>query len=295
MTDRLNLKALFGDYPNTRALKAGEIRSPLVSFEFAAVKQAYEAFKPMVREQAFDVGELAIVTFLQAKVHGKPYVLMPAVAYARSQHHMIVYNAARGTLAPADLPGRRVGVRAYSQTTGAWLRGILRHEYGVDTERVKWVTFEDPHVAEYSDPPGVERAAAGKKLLDMLLAGELDAAILAQIPDDPRIKSLIPDAHDAARAWSRKHGLVPINHPVVIKESLSRTRPDAVKEIYRLLVESKKAAGPVPSDEPDPIPFGVEANRKALEMIVGYCAEQKLIPRRLAVDELFDDTTRALG
>lgn len=295
MTEPVRLKALFGDYPNTRALKAGEVRSPLVSFEFSPVKLAFEAFKPMVRELAFDVGELAIVTFLQAKAHGKPYVLMPAVAYARPQHHMIVYNAERGALAPADLPGRRVGVRAYSQTTGAWLRGILRHEYGVDTARVKWVTFEDPHVAEYSDPPGVERAAPGRKLLDMLLAGELDAAILAQIPDDPRVKPLIPDPHGAARAWSQKHGLVPINHPVVVKQSLSRNRPDVVKDIYRLLVESKAAAGLPKPGELDAIPFGVEANRKALEMIIGYCVEQQLIPRRLEVDALFDDTTRALA
>lgn len=295
MTDSLRLKALFGDYPNTRALKSGEVRSPLVTFEFAQVKQAYEAFKPMVREAAFDVGELAIVTFLQARVHGKPYVLMPAVAYARPQHHMIVYNTERGALAPADLPGRRVGVRAYSQTTGAWLRGILRHEYGVDTDRVQWVTFEDPHVAECRDPPGVERAAPGKNPVAMLLAGEIDAAILAQVPDDPRVKPLIPDAQAAARAWSRKHGIVPINHPVVIRESLSRSRPDIVREIYRLLAESKAAAGASPASEPDPIPFGIEANRKGLEMIIGYCAEQRLIPRRLAVDELFDDTTRALG
>lgn len=294
MTDVLRLRALFGDYPNTRALKSGQVRSPVATFDFAAVKQAYEGFKPMVREGAFDVGELAVVTFLQAKAHGKPFVLVPAVAYARPQHHMMVHDAERGSLAPRDLPGRRVGVRAYSQTTGAWLRGILRHEYGVDTSRIKWVTFEDPHVAECSDPPGVERAAPGKKLLDMLLSGEVDAAILAQIPDDPRIKSVIPDPHAAARDWSRKHGLVPINHPVVVTAELSRTRPDVVKEIYRVLRESKAAAGTPLSGEPDPVPFGVEANRKALEMIIGYCVEQSLIPKPFAVDELFDDATRAL-
>lgn len=295
MTEVLRLNALFGDYPNLRALKSGAVRSPLVAFDFAGVKQAYEGFKPMVRENAFDVGELAIVTFLQAKAYGKPFVLVPAVAYARPQHHMMVHNTERGSLGPRDLPGHRVGVRAYSQTTGAWLRGILRHEYGVDTARVKWVTFEDPHVAECSDPPGVERAESGKKLLDMLLAGEVDAAILAQIPDDPRIKPVIPDPHVAAREWSRKHGVVPINHPVVVSAELSRTRPDVVKEIYRLLVESKAAAGAPPSGEPDPLPFGVKANRRALEMIIAYCAEQRLIPKSFAVDELFDDTTGALG
>jgi 4,5-dihydroxyphthalate decarboxylase len=249
----------------------------------------------VVRELEFDVAELAIVTFLMAKAHGKPLVLVPAVVVGRFQHPFIVYNAERGPLAPGDLAGRRVGIRSYSVTTVTWVRGILADDYGVDLDRVKWVTFEDAHVAEFRDPPGIERAAAGKDLTAMLLAGELDAAILGAVPNDPRLKPLIPDPAAAADAWRRKNRALQINHMVVVKESLSKSNPQAVREVYRLLAESKRAAGLPPKGEPDANPFGVETNRRNLEVAVDYVHRQGLIPRRFAVDELFDDVTRALG
>src|SRR5580693_2291416 len=154
----LTLQTLLASNPNTVAMKNGELRSPLVSFSYADVKTANKLFKAFVREQKFDLAELAIVTFLQAKAYGKPYILMPAVVVARGQHHTIFYNPERGCLNPGDLNGRKVGVRAYSQTTGAWVRGFLEEDYGVDFQRVQWITFEDPHVAEFIDPPWVQRA-----------------------------------------------------------------------------------------------------------------------------------------
>jgi 4,5-dihydroxyphthalate decarboxylase len=173
-----------------------------------------------------------------------------------------------------------------------WLRGILAHEYGVDLKRVQFVTFEDPHVIEYRDPPGVERASEGKKLDQMLLDGDVDAAIMGDLPKDPRIRPLIPDPQAAARAWHDKYGAVQVNHIFVVNEALSKTRPDVVQEIFRLLLASKKA-GPPPGAI-DSLPFGMATLRKPLELITQYAFEQKIIPRRLEVDELFDDTTRAL-
>ena len=189
----LRLRTLLGDYPNTLALKRGEIGSALLEFDFAEVKLAHTAFKRVVRDLEFDVAELALVTFLMAKAWGKPLVLLPAVVSARFQHPYLVYNAERGRLAPGELAGRRVGVRSYSVTTGAWIRSILANDYGVELDRVRWVSFEDAHVAEYREPPTVERAAAGKDALAMLLAGELDAAVLANPLADPRLKPLIPE------------------------------------------------------------------------------------------------------
>src|SRR5437763_1895712 len=179
----VTLRIALGDYPHTLPLKQGRIASPNLRFEFSPVQPVFKDFGPMVREQPFDVSELAIITYLQAKAYGKPIVLLPLVMMGRFQHNCMFYNSARGRLAPADLPGRRVGVRAYSQTTGAWLRGILANDYGVDTARVHWVTFEDAHVREFRDPPGVERAGQGKAMTKMLLDGELDAAIYgAELP-----------------------------------------------------------------------------------------------------------------
>lgn len=281
------LRIALGDYPHTLPLKRGEITSPWLRLDFTDVKPMHKAFKPMIREHAYDASEMALVSYLQAKDHNKGLMLLPATMLARFQHGTMLYNSARGMLTPADLPGKRIGVRSYSQTTGVWIRGILANDYGVDVSRVQWVTFEDGHVAEYRDPPDVIRAAAGKDITQMLIEGEIDAAIYgAAMPDDPRLKSVIPDPNAAARAWFDKHKLVPVNHMVVVTEELARGNPRAVAELYRLLEESRKAVGGSAS-KPDMAPFGKEANRAALELLAGYAFQQKLISRPFTVDELF--------
>jgi 4,5-dihydroxyphthalate decarboxylase len=249
----------------------------------------------MVRELKFDVSEMAIATFVQAKAYGKPLVLVPATVMGRFQHAAILCSAAR-PLTPAELAGKRVGVRAYSQTTAVWVRGILENDYGVDLGKVRWVTFEDGHVAEYREPDGVERASGDKNLLKMLRDGELDAAIYgADLPNDPALTSLIANPDDAARTWYARHKVVPINHMVVVTERLARSNPQAVSEIYRLLRRAKAAAGLPKPGQIDFLPFGLEACRGALQTIINYSLQQRLVPRKLDVEELFDDTTRALG
>jgi 4,5-dihydroxyphthalate decarboxylase len=289
------LRAALGDYPHTLPLKTQEIVSPSVTFAFNQVQPVYKVFGAMVRERAFDVSEMAVVTYLQAKSYGKPLVLLPAVMMGRFQHHCMFYNAERSKLTPADLPGRRVGVRSYAQTTGAWLRGHLQNDFGVDPAQVHWVTFEDAHVAEFRDPAGVERAASGKNMTAMLLDGELDAAIFgADLPKDRRLQCVIPDPETTARQWHERTGVVPINHMVVVTQELARSSPATVREVYRLLLEGRKAAAALRVDGIELNPFGFAACRPALAMIIEYCVQQKLIPRRLAVEDLFDLTTRAL-
>jgi 4,5-dihydroxyphthalate decarboxylase len=187
-----------------------------------------------------------------------------------------------------------VGVRAYTQTTGAWVRGFLAGDYGVDLETVTWVTFEDPHVAEYRDPSRVECAPEGKTLKQMLLDGEIDAAILGDVAEEGSIKHLIPDHEAAGRAWAGAHGGVPINHLAVMRESIVQSRPDVVREVYRMLKESR-AAATLPSGADDPLRFGFDAIRPSLDTIAGYAVHQGLIPRRPSADELFDDAARVLG
>ena len=289
----LHLRAMMGDYPHTAALKRGEVRSPHVALDFADVKGPSTAFKRVVRDLEFDVAELALITYLIAKAHGKPLALMPAIMFSRSQHPYFVCSTER-PVSPQALAGKRIGIRSYSVTTVAWVRGILADDYGFDPDSVRWVTFEEPHVSEFRDPPSVERAAPGKDVTAMLLAGEIDAAILAAVPDDPRLQPVIADPAAAARAWAEKNRALQINHMVVVKESLCRSHPDAVREVYRLLCESKRAAGLPRPGEIDPIPYGVEANRRNLEVAIDYAYRQRLIGRRLTVDELFDDVTRSL-
>ena len=282
----VRLKTLLGDYPTTRALRRGQLTSPKVAFDFADVPQVASAFKRTVRNLEFDVSELAIVTFLMAKAHGKPYVLLPAVVLGRFQHPFLVYNSARGELRPQELNGRRVGIRSYSVTTSMWLRGILASDYGVDIDSIRWVTFEEPHVAEFKDPPSVERAPEGGDLVKMLRDGEGDAAVLRDPPlPDPRLKHVIADPDHAARDWHARNRAIQINHLVVVRGALSKSNPDAVREVYRLLLDAKHAAPP--AGMPDMTPFGLEANRRNLEVAIDCVYRQGMIPRRFDPEELF--------
>jgi 4,5-dihydroxyphthalate decarboxylase len=290
----VTLYSLLGNHATTEALKTGRVSSPLVVFEYADVKVPNTQFKAMMRDQKYDFGELAIATYLQGYEYGKPYMLLPATILGRNQHHTIFYNADRGPLAPSELSGKRVGVRAYSQTTGAWVRGFLAEDYGVDLQSVTWVTFEDPHVAEYREPANVERAPEGKNLKQMLLAGEIDAAILGDVPEEGPLKHLIPDPEAEGRCWARAHGGVPINHLSVIRRSIAESRPDVIREVYRVLKESRAAAA-LPTGVDDPVRFGIGAERQSLEQMVTYAHQQRLISRRFTAEELFGDAMRILG
>ena len=274
------LKTLLGDHAVTRAFRSGEVSSPELAFEFADVKVAHTAFKRVVRDLEFDLAELAIVTFLLARAHGKPLRLLPAVVLARFQHAHLVHNAERPVRSPKDLEGKRVGQRSYSVTTATWVRGILADDYGVDLGKVNWVTFEDPHVAEFRDPPNAERMPAGKDLMAMLLAGELDAAIVAAPPQDARIKALIPDAAAAAQAWQKRTGAaIQINHMMAVRSTMDSRLSQA---IFDLLKKSREAAGNPPTN-----PYGIEENRRNLEAAIDCVYRQKMIPRRFTVEELF--------
>ena len=287
MADVTTLRICLGDYPHTLPLKRGEITSATLKLDFIEVKAMHTAFKPMVREHAFDASELALTTYFQAKAYNKGLTLLPAAMLSRFQHHTMLYNSTRGTLTPKDLAGKRIGVRSYSQTTGVWIRGILANDYGVDLSGVQWVTFEDGHVAEAKDPAGVIRAGAGQDITAMLLAGELDAAIYgAAMPKDPQLKSVVANPDADAKAWYAKHGLVPVNHMVVVTDELKRANPAAVAELYRLLEAGKKAAG-VPAGGIDTAPFGKEANRPCLELLISYAVQQGLLARPLSIDELW--------
>jgi 4,5-dihydroxyphthalate decarboxylase len=278
------LRALLGDYPGTAALKSGVVKSDIVAFDFVDYAPTNKGFKPMVREAAFDVSELAIVTYLMAKSVGKPMVLLPNVVVARPQHGHALYNARHGRLKPADLDGKRVGIRSFTTTSGAWLRGILANDHGLDLDKVNWVTFEDAHVAEFRDT--TRRAPAGKQIVQMLIDGELDA-VLGEKVDHPDLKPLFADVAAEEKAWFAKQQVKPINHMVVVSERLSNDNPAAVREIHRLLDASAAVAPAAPR-------FNAEEMRRSLQLIIHYCTQQKLIPRAFAVDELFDDVTRSL-
>jgi 4,5-dihydroxyphthalate decarboxylase len=279
------LETLIGTYPHTTPLKSGLLRSDRFDFKFTEIVPVWDGFKGMIRDDKYDVSEMAVVTYLLAKAHGKALALLPAAMIGRFQHPFAIYNATRGPMTPGDLNGKRVGIRSFTTTTGTWIRGILANDYGVDLDSIQWVTFEEPHVAEFKDV--TQLAAPGKKIVSMLLDGELDA-VLGESSDDPRIKSLFGDPQAEAMNWYAKHEVVPINHFVVMRSRDVASDPARARDVYRLLREGKRMAG-TPA-QPDPVPFGIEGNRASLALIAEYAFQQRLLPRRISVDEMFAET-----
>ena len=281
-------RAAAGDYPHTRALKAGQVPSRLLTLDFAAVSPINRAFAPMVRTLAFDVSELAVATFLQARACGKPVVLLPVVLAQRFQEAALLCRADSALSGPGDLRGKRVGVRAYSQTTGMWLRGILADSYGVPADGVRWITFEGAHVAGIADPPGVERAPAGADMMAMLRDGAVDAVIAGNdVPDDPGLRTVFPDPAEAGRAFQARYGLIPPNHLLTVKRELADSRPDLVMELLRMAAASFAAGGRAP-------PLGLAAVRPGVELALRFAEGGGLLPRTLTPEEVWDGLPEAV-
>lgn len=291
----VTLRTNLGDHAIAMPIKRGEVTSKLVQFDFCGPAVPNQGFKAMVRDAGYDAGELAIGTYLQARAYGKPLVMLPVAVMARLQHHFLEYNQARGALQPQDLEGRRVGVRAYTQTTGIWLRALLQHDYGVDLSKLSWACTDDPHLAEYRDPPNVERIdRPSGALLDMLKTGEIDAAIIdGKASLNPGIAPIIADPQRVAADWLARSGFLPVNHVFVVDARLSQERPDVIADIYRMFQEAKAL---LPRQEgPDDYPLGHEALHRSLQAMIAYALEQQIIPRAMTVDDLYDETTLKLG
>ena len=284
---RITLKTHLADSPLVAALKTGKVSSPIVRFDFCGPPVAHDGFKRLVRDNEFDAGELAIVTYLQAKTYNKPYVMLPAVVVANFQHRSISYIHRGKALQPKDMEGGKVVVRSYTQSGPTWARGVLQHEYGVDLSKITWLTTDAPHLAEYVEPKSVVRVDKQQKTLDRrMVDGEADFGIIgADAPKHPDARRLIPDPEAAAAAWYAKHGCTHINHVFVVRSELAEARPDIVDEIWRLLCESKKAAG-LSDTKADLLPFGVDAIGKSLSLVNQYAHEQGSIPKPFTLDEL---------
>jgi 4,5-dihydroxyphthalate decarboxylase len=307
------LKTVTRTQGNNQALKDGSVRPKTFEFAFEEVDPLIAAFRRMVRGSEFDICEMAITTYICAKAYGKPMTAVPVFLVRAFHHGAILVNAKAGIRAPKDLEGKKVGVnRGYTVTTGVWARGILQKEYGVDLSKITWVLSGDEHVAEYKPPANVVPMPPGTKMDDMLIAGELAAAIGVDVKH-PDVQPLIPNALDAGLAALRRSGLYPINHTVVIKDELIARHPDLPADVFNAFVEAKHRyvdrlkAGKIekPTDVDavhrrvmdiagDPLPYGIAPNRKVLDELVGHALTQGIITKPVTADELFAPTTRGL-
>jgi 4,5-dihydroxyphthalate decarboxylase len=305
--DRLRLKTALATRGHTQALKDGTVTPRSFDFDFEEVPQIVQAFRRMVRGLEFDVSEMAITTYICARAHCKPFTALPIFPMRAFHHGAILHNVNAGLKGARDLEGRRVGVnRGYTVTTGLWARSILQHQYGVDIKKITWVLSGDEHVEEFQPPPNVVTLEKGKTLEEMLVSGEIPAAIGVQV-ESPDVKSLIPNARDAGFEALRQRGLYPINHTVVVKNELLREHRDLAGDIYDAFAEARRiyvarlTAGieaPTPEDvffrrvmdiTGDPLPYGVEPNRQMLEAVIRQSAEQGIIAQPLSVEELFPE------
>ena len=188
------------------ALRDGSVRPRSFDFDFEDVPVIVKAFRRMVRNQDFDVCELAMTTYLVSRAYGKPFTAIPVFPWRAFHHGAILYNTKSGVRGPKDLEGRKVGVnRGYTVTTGVWARSILQHEHGVDLDKVTWVLSGDEHVAEFRPPSNVVPIDPGRTLEDLVAAGAIPAVIGAQI-QSADVKPLIPGAADAGYEALRRSG-----------------------------------------------------------------------------------------
>ena len=284
---------VLGDYPHTRALMeatAGPDAPGGLDCSYVRVTPVFAAFARMVRRLEFGICELALATYLQAREAGIPLTLLPVVMSGDVHHHSLSRWSAAAPLSPRDLAGKRVGVRAYSQTSGMWVRGILREEFGVEAGDVTWVTTEPCHVEQYREPGNVERVDG--TVAGLLRDGQVAAAILAPVAGDapaPGLVPVIPDAEAAGREWIDRHGTVPVNHLVVVASDVLRQRPDTVSRFYRAL---QRAIADTSRERPDtPSGRAVAAGwsdslARCLELAGTYALEQRLLRSRPDIGEI---------
>lgn len=276
------LQVALGRTARTEALFTGAVADPALPLDLPAFPVISRAFAPMVREGRHAVSEMAIATFLMARAAGIDLVLLPCVLAARFQEAALLRPAGSDIAGPEDLRGRRIGVRAYSQTTGMWLRGVLQARHGVPPDAMRWVTFEDAHLAGYRDPPWAERAPSGATLEGMLAEGALDAAVFGNDLPGGALRPVF-DVDAAAAAFRAEHGFVPVNHLLVARADVARSRPADLARLLDLL----RRSGAAVTDR--------AALAPALTLAARFCAEQGLTPRLLSLDEIWNGTPPGLG
>jgi 4,5-dihydroxyphthalate decarboxylase len=305
--DTLKLKTVFRPDGHTSPLKDGTVKPRTFEVEYEDVPVLIQAFRRMVRELEFDICEMAITTYICAKAHGKRFTAVPVFPARVFHHGAILYNTKAGIRTPKDLEGKKVGVhRGYTVTTGVWIRSILQHEYGVDLSKVTWLLSGDEHVAEYRPPANVKPIEKGQKLEDMLASGEIPAVVNIEL-EHPDVKPLIANPVEAGFEALRKTGHYPINHTVVVKDELLEAHPGLAADIFNAFTEAKnmyierlrngQIAAPTKTDErykrvmeitgADPLPYGIEPNRRMIEAVIQYAGEQGIIDRPFTMNELF--------
>ena len=319
------LKIAIATYGHTAAVKDGSIPIEGVDADFVEVQPIIGAFRRMVRDVEFDICEMAPTTYMIARARGAPYIALPVFLMRRFHHGGFVVRPDSGIKVPKDLEGKKVGVRAYSVTTGVWTRGIFVNEYGLDSSKVTWVVDDEEHVSTLKLPPNVIHAPAGKSLVSMMAAGEIQAGFTgpagvgragppvgnweqsaAQAAASQTYPELIPNVAQVEADWFRRTGIYPIHGLIVVKDEHIKSHPWLARSLMNAFTAAKApyleslklGRGDSVEDKryrgffslmSDPLPYGMAANRPSIEALVTYALQQGLIPERPPFDRVFVD------
>jgi 4,5-dihydroxyphthalate decarboxylase len=323
MTQPPPLKIAIATYGHTKDVKSGAAAIAGVEPDFVEVVPIIGAFRRMVRDVEFDACEMAPTTYMIARALGAPFIALPIFLMRRFHHSGFVVRPDSGIKQPKDLEGRQVGVRAYSVTTGVWTRGIFVNEYGLDSSKVTWVVDDEEHVTSLQLPPNVVHAPDGKSLASMMASGELQAGFSGPAgigragpptgaweqraqASTVTYPELIADAHEVEAQWFRRTGIYPIHGLIVVKDEHVKRYPWLARSLMDAFVTAKKpyleqlrrGQGDSPEDKryrnflslmSDPLPYGMAANRPSIEALVTYSLQQKLIPSRPELAQVFVD------
>jgi len=324
------LKIAIATYGHTKDIKSGAAGIAGVKPDFVEVVPIVGAFRRMVRDVEFDVCEMAPTTYMIARALGAPFIALPIFLMRRFHHGGFVVRPDSGIKAPKDLEGKKVGVRAYSVTTGVWTRGIFINEYGLDSSKVTWVVDDEEHVTTLKLPPNVVHAPQGKSLQSMMKAGEIQAGFTGPAGvgrAGPPISGwdkaseaaaaadiypeLIANVEQVEADWFRRSGIYPIHGLIVVKDEHIKRYPWLARSLMNAFAAAKKPyleklkrePGTSPEDKryrhffslmSDPLPYGMAANRPSIEALVTYSLQQKLIPSRPQLDQVFVEIESAL-
>lgn len=314
MSKKIHLTLATGDYESIRALKEGTVKPDGIKLTVLTDMTSDIRHWRMLRNKEFDVAELSMSNYLMAKYTGLPYTAIPVFLHRRFRHSFIYLNTNKGITKPADLIGKKVGLRNFQATANLWIRGILEHEYGLPHKSIQWFKQDDEEV-DWTPPKdlNIQRVSSDKNVEKMLLEGELDALIhpeliRAILDHDARVTRLFPNYRDIEIEYFKRTGIFPIMHTTAIRQEIVDKYPWVPLNLLQAFEESKKFAyqrmeNPriVPlawfrhfleeQEEllgSDPWVYGLgDTNKKALETLMQYSQEQGLIGRKMALDELF--------
>jgi 4,5-dihydroxyphthalate decarboxylase len=317
MSTKIELTLACGDYEIMRALKEGTVQPDGIDLKVVTAMDSPTRHWRFLRGREFDMAEVSCSSYIASRDNGLPFRAIPVFPHRRFRHGFVFINTGKNIRKPADLIGKKVGVKFYLNSAALWLRGILQHEYGVPFKSIEWLTELDEDISEAKLPPDIKLSLVppSKSILGMLVDGELDAVLHPDLikplrDKDPRVARLFPNYKDEEAAYFKKTGIYPIMHVVGIKQEIVEKYPWVPVNMYQALNESKRIAmkrmenpriAPIvwyreaweEQDEifkSDPWEYGLTArNRHNLGTMVDYSHEQGMIKRKIPLEELFLD------